>query len=86
MAYYSESTLRRKAYKINYQVVKGFMHCGNYVWHDVYGDRRTGYMVKDLTTGFYVWDGYNENFDFLWDLNEVERFLKDQYELRDLEW
>lgn len=83
---YTESTIRRKAYAIGYQVRKGFQHFGNFVYHDSYGDRFTGYMVMDLRTGFYVWGSYNENFDFRWDLDDVVEFLKGEYEARDLPW
>ncbi|MGM9748545.1 MAG: hypothetical protein ACI3ZN_07070 [Candidatus Cryptobacteroides sp.] len=48
-----EGTLRRKAYKIGYQVVKGFRHYGQYVYHNTYGERFTGYMVRDYSNGFY---------------------------------
>lgn len=86
MQKYSESTLRRRAYKIGYQIQKGFRHFGRFVYHDPYGDRFSGYMVKDLQSGFYEWGGYNSNFDFLWDLEDVEDFLKEQYELLGLTW
>lgn len=86
MLKYCESTLRRRAYKIGYQVKKGFQHLGRNVYHDQYGDRYSGYMVRDLHTGFYEWDGYNSNFDFLWTLEDVENFLREQYEALGLAW
>ena len=83
---YSESTLRRRAYEIGYQVMKGFQHCCQHVWHDSSGERYTGYMVKDLSNGFCIWGSYSENFDFLWDLEDVEEFLKEQYDALGLKW
>ena len=83
---YCESTLRRKAYKIGYQVVKGFQHYGPYVYHNSYGERYTGYMVRDLSNGFYEWGSYNSNLDFCWDIEDVEEFLKDRYEELGLVW
>lgn len=83
---YCESTLRRKAYKIGYQVVKGFQHFCQNVYHDSYGDRYTGYMVRDLSNGFYEWGSYNSNFDFCWDIDDVAEFLKGRYEELGLAW
>jgi hypothetical protein len=83
---YSISTLRRRAYEIGYQVKKGFQHYGMYVYHDQYGDRYPGYMVIDLQTGFPVWGSYDSNFDFLWSIEDVDDFLKEQYEAQGLAW
>ncbi len=83
---YSESTIRRKAYKIGYQVTKGFQHFRRNVWHNSYGERFTGYMVKDLHTGLCEWGCYDSNFDHLWDLDDVEEFLQGEYEARELVW
>ncbi len=86
MQRYSESTLRKRAYKIGYQVQKGFMHFGKSVFYDQNGERSSGYMVKELQYGFYVWGGYDSNFDFLWSIEDVEDFLKEQYESLGLTW
>lgn len=86
MSTYSISTLRRRAHKIGYHVQKGFRHFHQYVYHDEYGDRFPGYMVMDLQTGFYEWGGYDSNFSFLWDIEDVEDFLKEQYEALGLAW
>lgn len=83
---YSENTLRRRAHKIGYQVQKGFMHFGPYVFHNSYGTRYSGYMVKDLQAGINVYGSYNSTFDFLWDIEDVESFLKEQYEALGLAW
>jgi hypothetical protein len=83
---YSESTIRRKAYSIGYQVTKGCQHFGRNVLYDLNGDRLTGYMVKDLHTGLYEWGCYDSNYDHLWDLDDVAEFLKDEYQARELVW
>ena len=83
---YTEGTIRRKAYNIGYQVQKGFQHFGRFVYRDSYGDRYTGYMLRDLRTGFYEWGCYDSNFDHLWDLDDVADFLKGEYEARGLAW
>ena len=83
---YHISTIRRKAYAIGYQVMKGYLHFQDFVYHDSYGDRFPGYMVKNLRTGFYEWGSYNENFSFRWDLDDVVEFLKGEYEARGLKW
>lgn len=83
---FTENTLRNRAHKIGYHVKKGFQHFGNQVFYNSYGERSTGYMVMDLSNGYYIWDGYNENFDFRWSLEDVEDFLKEQYEMLGLEW
>ncbi|MDO4206840.1 MAG: hypothetical protein Q4D15_04500 [Lachnospiraceae bacterium] len=83
---YSENTIRRKAHYIGYQVQKGFQHFHRNVFYDSAGKRHTGYMVKDLKTGFYEWGCYSENFDHLWDLDEVIEFLKGEYEALGLIW
>lgn len=82
----SLKTLRNKAYEINYQVVKGFIHYRDVIDHDRNGERHYGYMVKNLENGFYVSGCYDENFDFLWDLDDVAKFLKEQYEVLGLTW
>lgn len=83
---YSISTIRRKAYAIGYQVTKGCLHFQDFVYHDSYGNRFSGYMVMDLKTGFYEWGSYNENFSFRWNLDDVVEFLKGEYEARGLKW
>ncbi len=83
---YSLSTIRQKAYKINFQVEKGFIHYRDVVDHDYSGNRHTGFMVKDLETGFYVKGCYDENFDHLWEIDDVVSFLKEQYEILGIDW
>ena len=83
---YKENTLRRRAHRIGYHIQKGFIHSGRYVYRDSYGNRYKGYMVMDLHTGFYVWGCCNSNFDFQWNLADVEQFLKDEFKARGLVW
>ena len=82
----TERTLRERAHKIGYHVTKGFTHFGKHVFYNSYGERSTGYMVMDMSTGLYAWGSYNSNFDFLWDLDDVEEFLKEQYDVLGLAW
>lgn len=82
---YAYRQLRKKAYAINLQIVKGFQHCRNAVIYDDNGNRQSGYMIKDLEIGFFL-GGYDENFDFLMDLDEVIEFLKGRYLALGLDW
>ena len=78
---YKEKKARKKAYEAGYKVSKGFQHYNNgAVCRDCNGEAYTGYMVLDLTTNTYVWDCYNEHFDNLWTLEDVEDFIKGKYE------
>lgn len=73
-----EKTLRRKAHKIGYSIVKGLRH---YMYNWVVADpREVGFMVRDDRTGFYEWGCYNELYSHLWDIQDVEDFLKSEYE------
>ncbi len=84
---YSESTIGRRAYNISYQMEKSFQHFRQFVYDNSCGNRFTGYMVKDLyTVFFYEWGCYRENFDHLWNLDDVAKFLKGEYETRGLVW
>ena len=83
---YCEKTLRNRAHKIGYQISKGFQHFGENVFYDYFDKRHIGYMVKDMSTGCYVWGCYNSNLDYLWTLQDVENYLKKQYEAIGLKW
>lgn len=83
---YCEQTLRRKADKIGYKVEKGFQHYRGFVFQPTGCNRCTGYMVWDQSTGLYVPGCYDENFDFQWDLEHVEMFLKKRYSKLKLNW
>lgn len=84
---YSESTLRKKAAAAGYSIEKGFQHYHNGTivtnWN---GERFTGYNVKNLATGFYEWGCYDNNYDHLWQLEDVEEFLKKIYLEHDMKW
>jgi hypothetical protein len=82
----TERTLRNKAHDIGCHVTKGFMHFGEHVFYNRYGERSVGYMVQDLSTGFYAWGCYNSNFDYLWELEDVENYLKERYADLGLAW
>ena len=61
----SISTLRRKAKAIYLRIEKGFVHCLAYdgiVFRNMYGEREVGYSLIDLTTGYYVWPSYDNEF------------------------
>lgn len=75
---YSEQTIYKKARAIGYSVHKGKVHfmSNNY---PVYSDE-VGYNVVDNSTGFTVWGCYNNLFDHLWNLDDVEDFLKSEYD------
>ena len=81
---YSEKTLRKRAYKIGYQVIRGIYHFRGAYY--TYGEKITGYMVKDCRSGLLEWGCYDTCFDFIWSLEDVEDFLKEQYEAMGLKW
>jgi len=88
MAFYTEDTLRNRAKKIGFQIEKGFQHDenGDTVCREYQG-RVSGYQVKNLEDGSYVWGSMIEGgADHLWTLDEVENFLRDAYEERGLKW
>ena len=81
----SERTLRNRAHEIGYHISKGFTHCFGEVMYDDHGARITGYMVMDTHMGFYV-RGYDSIYDHTWNLQDVEDFLREEYESLGLEW
>lgn len=88
MAFYSEATLRKRAKEIGFQIEKGFQHddFGDIVERKYIG-RITGYQVKDIEEGSYVWGSRIEGgADHIWTLDEVENFLRNAYEERGLKW
>ena len=50
------------------------------VARDCNGVAYTGYIVEDLSTGFLVWGCYDAKYDHLWTLEDVEEFIKGEYE------
>lgn len=83
-----ERKARRKAYELGYKVKKGFKHWmyNGAVFRNMNGEALTGYMVEDLSTGYYVWDSYDNNLDHQWTLENVEDFLKDICEKNGLKY
>ena len=87
MAIYTERTLRKRAHKIGYKVMKRPLHYNGKVLLDANGDRQYGYMVAD-DAGFLVSGSYNpsDNSEPEWEMYEVENFLRDQYKERGMVW
>lgn len=81
MSKYSLKTIRNKAYEAGYRVSKGFQHYlyNGTVVRDCNGTAYTGY-IEDLSTGFLVWGCYDANYTHLWTLEDVEDFIKGEYE------
>lgn len=80
MTKYKLNTMRRKAYKLNYKISKGFQrYWGGDIYRNYYGEPFSGYNVIDLRTGHLVYDCYNSNYDHVWKLEDVEDFLKSEY-------
>lgn len=75
---FSEQTIYKKARAIGYHVHKGKVHylSNNY---PVYSDE-VGYNVVDDSTGLTVWGCFNNVFDHQWTLEDVEDFLKKEYD------
>lgn len=90
MYMYSLTTLRKRAYKAGYRIEKGFQHYmyNDAVCRDCNGDGYTGYNVWDLSNNQLVWESgcYNGNYDHLCTLEDVEEFLKAEYEKAGLTW
>nr|DAM76805.1 MAG TPA: hypothetical protein [Caudoviricetes sp.] len=88
MTKYSLATIKKKAMSAGYCVSKGFRHYlyNNAVCVDNNGNRLTGFDVFDLSTNCSVWGCYNNNFDHLWTLEEVEKFIRTEYEKAGLEY
>ena len=79
---YSEQTLRRKAKEIDLYVHKGFQHyhCNGAVVRTYTGKTFVGYGITDLRSGFEVCGCYDDLFDHLFSLEDVEQYLRDRYE------
>lgn len=75
---YSEKTIYKKARAIGYSVHKGKLHFMSSSY-PVYSDE-VGYNVVDDSTGITVWGCYNNIFDHLWNIEDVEDFLKKEYD------
>lgn len=88
MTKYSLRTIREKAFNAGYRVSKGFQHYiyNNAVLVDENGNKLVGFDVVDLSTNFSVWGCYDYNFDHLWTIGDVEKFIKSEYEKAGLEY
>ena len=81
---YTEKTLRKKAAAAGYRIEKGFQR---YTTQDcICPWRETGYLVIDLTIGFSVWGSYDQYYTHIWQLKDVESFLKKVYLENGLKW
>ena len=81
---YNEKTLRKRANEIGYRLEKGFIHQmveGYPVW-----DREVGYNIIDTINNCLVSGCYNNVFDHLFKLEDVEDFLKTEYVESGLNW
>ena len=85
----SLSTLRRRADAIGLKIEKGYVHYMSYggaVFQDMNGKRKVGYSVFDCTTGYYIWPSYNDVFDHQFSLEDVEKYLSDEYQERGMKF
>lgn len=80
---YSERTLRRKAKEIGYRIIKGYTRMNNST--GAIFDHDTGYSVIDMERNTFV-GGTNDTLYNLWKLEDVEEFLSDQYNARELKF
>ena len=81
----SEKTLRRRAYNIGCSIRKGYTRCGGNISLDCEGKKSTGYMITDLATNGIL-AGFNSAYYYIWDLAEVENYLRENYEALGLAW
>ncbi|SEL89645.1 hypothetical protein SAMN04487770_12026 [Butyrivibrio sp. ob235] len=81
---YSESTLRKKANAVGYSISKGFVHYLGNGYPIAY--REVGYNVIDNLNNINVWGCYNEVYDHLWSLEDVNDFIKSIYQDSNLEF
>jgi hypothetical protein len=84
MSKHKESTIYKKARNIGYSINKGKVHFLS-AEYPVYCDD-VGFNVIDNQTGFTIWGCYNNVLDHLWSLEDVETFLKEQYESLGMEY
>lgn len=80
----SEKTIYKKARAIGYSVNKGKVHFLSKEYPVFCDD--VGYNVRDDSLGCFVWGCYNEVLDHLWDLEDVENFLKSEYDMLGLKF
>lgn len=73
---YSEKTLRRKAKEVGYTLEKGLIRVRGLIMYP----KQTGYSLIDNDLGCYVWGSVDSDFIHLWDIEDVEDFLKSEYQ------
>ena len=88
MTKYTLATIKKRAFGVGYRVEKGFQHYlyNGSVVTDYRGNRYRCYRVMNLSNGLYEWRSYNDLFDYLWTLEDVEKFLKSVYKAARLEY
>ena len=84
----SLSTIRRRAAKIGYHVEKGFVRFQGDVYYNSDGTRESGYVVRDLQTGYIVGgsDNYCYSWSYIWNLEDVADFLRGAYDVNGMAW
>lgn len=82
---YSEKTLRARAYRIGCRINKGHVRYGNNITCDCYGERETGYIISDILSNGILGGAYS-NYLYVWDLSDIENYLKECYEAQGLKW
>lgn len=85
---YSISTLRKRAKAAGYSIEKGFQHytVSGAIFTNWNGEKFPGYMLLDLAKGEYVYGSYDQTYTHLWQIEDVEEFLKNIYEKNGLNW
>lgn len=90
MTKYSLATIRKKAFNAGYRVEKGFQHYhyNNAVFTNWNSERLTGFNVWNMSTNTLEWASgcYDNNYDHLCTLEDVESFLESVYEKAGLEY
>lgn len=87
---YSEKTLRRKSRNAGFRLHKGFRHCFTMKGCPVYrypdGTSEVGYILIDEVNNNLVWGCYDSHIDHLWQLDDVEDYLREFYQAHDLKF
>lgn len=78
---YCEKTIRNKARNIGFIIRKGYVR--TMAMPSVVVDTVSGYTIYN-SEGTYMIHGYNELYYNLLTLEEVEQFLREEYEAREL--
>ncbi len=84
---YSQKTIYNKARRVGYTVKSGFKHYmyNNAVHKDKRGERTVGYTLY-RPDGYPVKECYDNIFDNLFTLEDVEKYLMDVYKDMGLEY